>query len=364
MPHTEASDGGDVAVDYRCAGLAIPFHTAGVAASPSAIWAGQWLFTDEAGRFHRGTCTFNRGTHPTASAPSVPVGQRFPNDPTGRKGAYLSWRYGSTTDDLTAAAVWAVFHYYAADAAGSNRSADPSAPLVPRLDRLAAMSGRSDLEALAVRLDAEAATFAGEWALTVQVVRVSEGEADVTVALAAGAVPVPGHPVDVLVSGDDAALPATTGTDGHVTVRVPATAAALTVAATTEAPGAVAVYRGTPAAPNPLGAQLLAAAGAPTVLQATAGLDAAPAPTSTTSTSTTSTSTTTTVPTTAPTTTAPPVVTTAPAPTVPLTTVPATRLPRTGRGTDGLPAWLATALLVGGIGLLGTIRRQPLRSAG
>jgi LPXTG-motif cell wall-anchored protein len=35
-----------------------------------------------------------------------------------------------------------------------------------------------------------------------------------------------------------------------------------------------------------------------------------------------------------------------------------TPLPRTGRGTDSLIAWLGAALLVGGAGLLGTVRRR------
>ena len=63
-------DGADLAGDYRCAGLAVDFHTAGASASPFPLWAGQWLFVDEAGQYRRGTCTFNRGTHPTTLVPS------------------------------------------------------------------------------------------------------------------------------------------------------------------------------------------------------------------------------------------------------------------------------------------------------
>jgi hypothetical protein len=39
--------------------------------------------------------------------------------------------------------------------------------------------------------------------------------------------------------------------------------------------------------------------------------------------------------------------------------VPVTVLPHTGRGVDGFPARLATMFLVGGIGLVGVIRRSP-----
>ncbi|HSB88118.1 MAG TPA: hypothetical protein VLD86_17525, partial [Ilumatobacteraceae bacterium] len=120
--HATFDDGPDYAGDYRCAGLAIEFHTAGVAFSPGPIWAGQWLFVDESGQFRVGSCVFNRGLHPTITVPSVVVPQSFPNDPTGTKSAYLTWRYGDTTDNLTAAGMWAVMHYYAQDGAGSRRA--------------------------------------------------------------------------------------------------------------------------------------------------------------------------------------------------------------------------------------------------
>ena len=100
----------DAAGDYRCAGLAIQFHTGGVGRSPGLIWAGQWLFLDGAGQYRVGSCTFNRGVHPNILGPSTVVAQPFPDDPTGAKGAYLAWRYGDTTDDLTAAAMWAVYN--------------------------------------------------------------------------------------------------------------------------------------------------------------------------------------------------------------------------------------------------------------
>ena len=155
--------------------------------SPFPIWAGQWLFTDEAGEFRVGTCTFNRGMHPTIAVPSHVVGQAFPNDPTGAKGAYLTWRYGDTTDDLTAAAMWAVFHYYAQDAAGSNRATNPATPLVPSLDGIAADSGRADLQHMALALDAEARKMSGEWTLSVS----ARSDGTVVATLLAGGVPVP-----------------------------------------------------------------------------------------------------------------------------------------------------------------------------
>lgn len=377
VAHSSFSDGGDVAGDYRCAGLAVDFHTAGVGRSPGPIWAGQWLFRDDAGRYRRGTCTFNRGTHPTASRPSHVVAQPFPNDPGGVKAAYLAWRYGETTDPMTAAAMWAVFHHYALDAAGSNRSADPSAPLVPRLDRIAASSGRADLQAAAIALDAEARRLAAQpWQLGVAARSTAGGDLVISVALMSGDTPVPDRPVMVLVSGDDVSRTATTGEDGTATVTVPFPPGPVTVAATTEAPGPVLVYRGTPASPNPLGAQTLAVAGAPRLLRATASLAAPPPPTTlpTTTVPPTTVPPTTVPPTTVPPTTVPPTTTivqippattvalTVPPSSVPATvssTVPvATPLPRTGRGTDSLVAWLATAFLVGGAGLLGTIRRR------
>ena len=137
VAHVSFDDGVDFVDDYRCAGLAIEFHTAGVAFSPGPIWAGQWLFVDEAGQFRVGSCTFNRGIHPTIDVPSTLVAQTFPNDPTGARVAYLTWRYGDTTDNLTAAAMWAVLHYYAHDGAGTRRAWTGAAPLVafPRHDR-------------------------------------------------------------------------------------------------------------------------------------------------------------------------------------------------------------------------------------
>jgi hypothetical protein len=396
VAHTSFSDGADLAGDYRCAGMAVSFHTAGASSSPFPLWAGQWLFLDEAGHYRMGTCTFNRGTHPTALTPSRVVAQAFPNDPSGMKGAYLAWRYRTTTDPLVAAGLWAVFHHYALDAAGSNRSADPSAPLIPRLDGIAAASGRADLQAEAIALDAEARRMSGEWTIGVDVTSSSDGnegtraDGAVTVTVLSGGRPVVGRLVTVLVSGDDVSHSATTGSDGRATVAVPLPSGVVTVASTAEAPGPVVVYRGSPAAPNPLGAQTLAVAGAPRVLRATATLtlESPPttAPATTTvpattvaATSTTAVATSTTAPaTTAPTTTSPG--TTAPAITLPptsaaappvstneispTTTAPASHppLPTTGRGDDGAVAPLATAFLVGGVGLLGTLhRRQPRR---
>ena len=354
--HTSFSDGADAANDYRCAGLAIAFHTSGASASPWPIWAGQWLFVDEQGDFRMGTCTFNRGTHPTIASPSTPVAQQFPNDPTGARGAYLAWKYGDTTDPLTAAALWAVFHHYALDAAGSNRSANPAAPLVPRLDGIAAASGRADLQEAAMALDAEARAMSGEWSLRVEI----EPTGDVVVEVLAGDRPVADREVEVLVSGDDVSRIVLTGADGRATVTVPLPSGTVTVAATTESPGAVQAYRGAPASPNPLGGQTLVVAGPPELLRTSASVDV-PEPSTTT--------TTTVPPTTAPQTTAaqaPPTTvavtstTTAPVTIAPSTSAPASHppLPSTGRGGDGGAARLATAFLVGGIGLLGTLRRR------
>lgn len=352
--HTSFSDGADVANDYRCAGMAIPFHTSGAAASPWPLWAGQWLFVDEQGGYRMGSCIFNRGTHPTIAAPSAPVAPSFPNDPTGVRGAYLAWKYGDTTDPLTAAALWAVFHHYALDAAGSSRSADPTAPLIPRLDGIAASTGRPDLQQAAMALDAEAQAMSGEWTLSVDV----GPDGLISVELLAGDRPVADREVEVLVSGDDDSRIVLTGADGRATVAVSPSPGTVTVAATTDAPGRVQAYRGAPASPNPLGGQTLVVAGPPRRLQATASVEV-PAPTTTTTTTPTTT-TTTTVPvtsTTAPTTT---VAVLAPTTIAPSTSASAPHppLPTTGRGGDGGVARFATAFLVGGIGLLGTLRRR------
>jgi hypothetical protein len=387
-PHTSFSGGADVAGDYRCAGLAIQFHTAGSAASPFPIWAGQWLFRDESGQYRVGTCTFNRGVHPTTAVRSRPVAQSFPNDPSGLKGAYLAWRYGDTRDPLTAAAVWAVFHYYALDAAGSNRSTDGSAPLVSRLDGIAAASGRADLQSMAVQIDGEAAAMSGPWHLGVSLDSLADDSGVVTATLSAGDTPVPDREVTVLVSGIDIPFAATTGTDGTATVTVPLPPGAVTVAATTETPGPVLAYRGSPASPDGDGAQTLVTGGPPTLLRADTVRQAPEAPTEvpvtdvpvtevpvtdvpvtetpTTILDTTILDTTTLVvetpttasPTTAPTPTAP--TTSAPIALVPVpsTVAPHPPLPRTGTSGGGGVAWLATAFLVGGIGLLGTLRRR------
>ena len=396
VAHSSFSGGANASGDYRCAGLAIEYHTSGVGNSPFPIWAGQWLFKDQNGQFRVGSCTFNRGVHPTIGSPSNPVSQSFPNDPTGAKGAYLTWKYGDTTDNLTAAAMWAVFHWFAQDAAGTNRASNGSAPLVPRLDGIAADSGRADLQAKALALHDEATRYAGTWQLSMLL----RDDGLVTVGLVSGATPVPGHQVSVLVSGSDTALLVTTSADGTATVTVPLPSGTVTVAATTTAPGRAAVYRGAPAAPDPDGAQTLVTGGEPKVLTANASLDV-PEPTTTTAEPTTTTelpTTTTMAPTTtlaptttveATTTTEQPTTTTEPTTTtvelatttttteattttttsttlepvvLPPTTSAATpnppSLPRTGGGGDGGVAYLATALLVGGVGLLGTLRRR------
>jgi len=395
VAHTSFSGGADADGDFHCAGLAIEYHTSGVSRSPFPIWAGQWLFTDESGQFRVGSCTLNRGVHPTVDQPSHPVSQYFPNDPTGAMGAYLTWRYGDTTDNLTAAAMWALFHYYAQDAAGTNRARNGTAPLVPSLTGITAASGSADLQTRTQQLHHEAVQYSGPWQLTVSL----RSDGVVTATLMSGDRPVGDQPISVLVSGTDRTLAATTGTDGTATVTVPLAAGTVTVVATASVPGAAVVFRGTPASPDPQGAQTLVTGGAPSVLSVTAQLEVvaptttAPATTTTgpattttgpvttttmadtttsvaettTTTSTTATATATVPATTSsvasePPTTATPTTTTTEAPTVMATAIPAAipgpgSLPRAGGG-DGSVAYLATALLVGGVGLLGTLRRR------
>jgi hypothetical protein len=413
VAHISFDGGADLVDDYRCAGIAIEFHTAGAAYSPGAIWAGQWLFTDQDGQFRVGSCTFNRGIHPTIDLPSAIVAQQFPNDPTGAKGAYLTWGYGDTTDDLRAAAMWAVFHYYAQDAAGTRRAVNGAAPLVPSLDMIAAASGRDDIQDLAIALDAEAAQFAGKWAITVTLS--VEGRIDVTVM--SGTQPVLGARVTLLMSGQDSPITIETDVSGTARAAMPVSSGPMTVVASTSSPGPATVYRGSPAGPDPQGAQRLVTGGPPRILSASATVDVPSPPTTTTtttlpptSTSTTSTTvaptttstTTTTLPTTTtsststtsttdlptttstvpPTTIADVVATTAP-PTTPETTVPATTtpetttvdtvipivevlppgqvdvppLPRTGRASE-LISYLGTSLLVAGIGIVGVAGRR------
>ncbi|HZX53038.1 MAG TPA: hypothetical protein VFE86_00070, partial [Ilumatobacteraceae bacterium] len=227
VAHVAFDGGPDLRDDYRCAGVAIEFHTAGVAFSPDPVWAGQWLFRDEVGQFRVGSCTFNRGIHPTIDAPSAMVQQQFPNDPTGAKGAYLTWGYGDTTDNLTAAAMWAVFHYYAQDAAGTRRAVNGETPLIPSLDMVARASGRSDIQERAIELDAEAAAFADEWVMAATV----DVAGQITVTVFAGAQPVLGARLSLLMSGRDLPVIAETDVTGTAHATMPLTPGPMTVVA-------------------------------------------------------------------------------------------------------------------------------------
>ena len=386
VAHTSFSSNADSDGDYRCAGIAIQYHTGGFERSPFPIWAGQWLFTDAQGQFRVGSCTFNRGEHPTINEPSYPVTQNFPNDPTGAKGAYLTWRYGDTTDNLTAAAMWTVFHYYAQDVAGTSRASNSTSSLVPALDGIAAASGSDVLQARALQLNDEAVRYTDQWQLTVAVTL----DGVVTATLLSGSTPVPEQPISVLVSGSDLPFAATTNADGKATVTVSPPSGTVTVVATAKGPGAATVFRGTAASPDPQGAQTLVTGGEPIALTATARLEVTPPPTTlpattvpvttvpattttvpattttvpaTTTTVPTTTTTTTTVPETTTTTTIPEATTTTALPIVPITPITVQQLvslPRTGGGGDGTVAYVATAMLVGGIGLLGTLRRRGL----
>jgi len=378
VEHTTFTDGPDASGDYRCAGQAIQFHTAGIGSSPFLIWAGQWLFRDPSGNFRVGSCTFNRGIHPTINSNARWMPQSFPKDPTGALGAYLAWKYGDSTDNLTAAALWTVFHYYAQDAAGPNRSADANEPLVPTLGGIAAASGRSDLQSRALALHHEAEAVAEEWTLTVSVA--ADGTATAT--LLSGANPVPDQQISVLVSGLDVPLVATTSADGTATVTVPLPPGTVTVVATASAPGPADVYRGEPAFADGQGGQNLITGGASRNLRAETSIEVTPPTTepattepATTEPATTEPATTVQVATTeAATTTTEPITTTieatSSADTEPTTTFIALDdtttsvlpggLPRTGNDRDGSVAYIGTAFLVGGIGLLGTLRRRRL----
>jgi hypothetical protein len=342
------------------------------------------LFVDETGQFRVGSCTFNRGIHPTIDVPSAVVAQSFPNDPTGVKVGYLTWRYGDTTDNLTAAAMWAVLHYYAQDSAGTRRAQNGAAPLVPSLDMIARASGRDDIEALAVALDADASLYSGERVITATV----DIDGHIEVTLTAAGQPVADTAITLLVSGQDAPLAARTDAAGVARSTMPMTPGHMTVVASASVPGPAVVYRGRPAGRDPHGAQNLVTGGTPGVVSATASIEV-PAPTTTTSTTTTSTTTTLPPETTTSTTTLAPETTTtttttatlapvvaealppaAPPETPPSTAAPAVEvappppappLPNTGRGS-ALVTYLATSLLVAGIGVVGVAsRRAPRR---
>lgn len=306
VEHTPLGDEDDYRSDFHCAGIAIDYHLSGVARSKGPIWAGQWLFTDQAGEYRLGMCTFNRGGHPRSDIASSPVAQTFPNDPDGTRRAYLTWRYGRTTDNLTAAALWALFHFYAQDAAGSNRAANAAHPLVPTLDVIAASSGRQDIEDLAKALHNEAGRFETSFSIHVSLPNVSAGR----VTVKAGDAPVPGTRVVLAASG-------ATFADGSTTIQVATDAGGsaafalgtasgeVTVVAASTAPGATQVYRGVAADPSGVQPQTLLTAGID--VQIAGSATAVAAPTTTTSPETT----TTTIP--ATTTTTPATTTTTPA---------------------------------------------------
>jgi LPXTG-motif cell wall-anchored protein len=307
--------------DYACAGLELRYHTAGTDAARGDQWAGQWLFTAD-GKYRLGSCTFNRGMHPRADEPTHPVEQAFPNDPDKSKSAYLSWRYGDTSDDLTAAALWAVFHFYAQDPAGSTRAYDPEDPLVPSLDMIGAASGRDDLQQRAVDLDAEAARYA-----TPFVLQLSAAGSTVTASITSGGVGVAGVAV---VFGSTSVV---TDANGNAAIQADAGS---TVGATALVPAAPLVYLGEPLHEHQFGGQTLLTAGEPGLLAASITLEAPP---TTTAAPTTTTTTTTMPPTTTTTTTVPPTTTEAPTTTTeaPTTTSSSTTTTSTPASTTTQP---------------------------
>lgn len=374
VSHLPLDGGADFADDYHCAGIALNYHLDGAAHSPFPIWAGQWLFVDDQGAFRRGSCTFNRGIHPTIDSPAVPVNQALPNDPGGGRAAYLTWRYGNTSNDLTAAALWAVFHYYAQDAAGSNRATDPNSALVPSLDVVAAASGRTDVAATAVALDAEARRFSAGFTLDVELAENGHGEAHVM----SGSTPVDRVAVTItvaLVPGSPTSLEVTTDASGAAAFSVTGITAdsgaeTVSVTAVIDAPAQAQVYQGAPA-DRDASAQTLITSGGTTRLTATANAvvspprSTIPATTTTTSipptTTTTAPSTTTTTPTTTTEAETSTTSITLPPTTEPPTTPPTAQveppLPVTGAASDGVAYW-ATAMLVAGVGVVGAVRRR------
>ena len=366
VPHRPLDGGTDFAEDYHCAGLPLDYHVDGASHSPYPMWAGQWLFVDEQGAFRHGSCTFNRGIHPTITSSATRVSQTFANDPTGEKAAYLTWRYGNTSNDLTAAALWAVFHYYAQDAAGSNRSADPNAALVPSLDVVATASGRADIAAAAVALDAEARRYSAGFTLDVELAENGHAEAH----LMSGSTPVDHAVITVTVASERGAptsLEVATDAQGAAAFSVmgitsESGAETVSVTATADGPSPAQVYLGAPADAGALGQTLITASGA-TRLTATTTAVVSPPVTTTTEPPTTTTPPTTNTAIPEPTTTTPPTSTTEPL-IAPVTTLPTAQvdppLPVTGAASIGVAYW-ATALLVAGVGVVGVVRRRLAR---
>ena len=344
----------------RCAGIAVPFHHDGAASAQGRVWAGRWRFTDAHGVQRQGSCVLNRGIHPSASVPAQQVPVHLALDPSARVASYLLWKYGNVTDGSTVAAMWAVLHHLAGDATGGGLGGDPSAPLVGSFAAFGHDTGRADLAQRAAALEAEGRRFTGVWKVSARFEQRS-----LLVSVSAGEVPVPRTRVTVLVSGSDSSLAALTGADGIARFVFDPTSGASVVASVTS-PGPAEAFRGTPAVASAAGAQVLLTAGAPVELHASA------MPTVATTTTPPSTATSTT----APATTDPvpvdtvdtvPVTTVAssdqlpPTTIAPPTTAPSTQLPVTGSRLDGGIALAATALLVGGVGVLGTLRRGQAR---
>ena len=177
--------------------------------------------------------------------------------PAGAKAAYLTWRYGDTTDPLTAAGAVGGVPLLRRRRRGLEPQRSARRRRWCRASTvLAAASGRADLQATAVRLDAEARAFGGR--LAVSQVGI-DGRRGWCVCRCWQATPRCPNGVGhgARERRRRVASPLTTGTDGRATVTVPLPPGTVTVAATAEAPGSAQVYRGLPASPNPNGAQTL-----------------------------------------------------------------------------------------------------------
>jgi hypothetical protein len=250
--------------------------------------------------------------------------------------------------------MWAVLHHLAADTTGAGLGGRATQAMVGSFAEFGAATGRDDIAQRASALEHEGRQMAGVWTLSA---RYEPGS--LLVSVRAGAVPIPRTRVVVLVSGSDSSLAALTGADGVARIPLAANAVERTTVASVDAPGAPEAWRGTPAAPSASGAQVLLAAG-PVVHLRTQLVVPAVAPTTTPA----STAPATTTPTTSTpaTTVADPVDTVDQLPpTIAPSTSVAVPLPTTGGRLDGGLALAATTLLVGGLGLLGTLRRGAPR---
>ena len=218
----------------------------------------------KSGQFRVGSCTFNRGIHPTIDVPSVAGDTELPQRPHWSQGRvpHLAirrhHRRSHGRGDVGRVPLLRPgrrrhqagcecerrrsFHRsgWSPVPAGATTSRPVPSSSMPR--RLALPGpGRSR----------------PRW----------ERMAQIDVALVAGTEPVGGASVTLLMSGQDAPVRVRTDAAGLAQSTMPVVPGSMTVVASTSTPGPAVVYRGRPAGPDPHGAQRLVTGGAPGLCQ-------------------------------------------------------------------------------------------------